>query len=99
MSTAPHAPVVGLKLLEAISRDGKTDIPRSSVVKGKRSGTMNTLRRLFAHSDDAAYLRSSITYQLLEVEALSILASLSSTPDVSLRDSSMPSEYAAREIR
>jgi hypothetical protein len=65
---------------------------------------MSSLRRLFAHSDDAAR-RPAVApprYQLLEVELLSILARLSPAPDVSVsvrNTRSMLSEYAARKIR
>ena len=65
---------------------------------------MSALRRLFAHSDDAACPLVVVRpqYQLLEVELLSLLARLSPTPDVSVSVSStrsMLSEYAARKIR
>ena len=64
---------------------------------------MNALRRLFAHSDDAARPLgvAQSRYQFLEVELLSILARLSPTPDVSVSvrsTRSMLSEYAARKI-
>jgi hypothetical protein len=47
---------------------------------------MNALRRLFAHSDDAARPLEVVRprYQLLEVDLLSLLAGLSPTPDVSV---------------
>jgi hypothetical protein len=65
---------------------------------------MSALRRLFAHSDDAArpLVVARPQYQFLEVELLSILARLSPTPDVfvSARSTrSMLSEYAARKFR
>ena len=65
---------------------------------------MSALRRLFAHSDDAArpLVVARLRYQLLEVELLSILVRLSPTPDVSVCVRSirgMLSEYAARQIR
>ncbi len=51
-----------------------------------RSGTHGALRRLFAHSDDAArpLVVAQPPYQLLEVELLSNLARLSPAPDVSV---------------
>ena len=63
-----------------------------------------SLRRLFAHSDDAArpLAVARPRYQLPQVDLLSILARLSPTPDVSVsvRSSrSMLSEYAATKIR
>jgi hypothetical protein len=64
---------------------------------------MSALRRLFAHSDDAArpLAVARPQYQLLEVELLSILARLSPAPDVSVSvrgTRSMGSEYAARKF-
>ena len=65
---------------------------------------MNALRRLFAHSDDAArpLAVARPRYQRLEVESISLLARLSPTPDVSVsvhNTRSMLSEYAAMKIR
>jgi hypothetical protein len=65
---------------------------------------MSALRRLFAHSDDAArpLVVAQPQYQFLEVELLSIPARLSPTPDVSVSvrsTRSMLLEYAARQIR
>ena len=97
----PQLEVSCLETTEEVTDDRHSS---SSVVKVKRSGTMRTLRRLFAHSDDAArpLVVARPRYQFLEFELLSILARLSPTPNVSVSvrsTRSMLSEYAARKFR